>query len=68
MSADARDEARELLVGLAEEARDAVLDELGQGAARRRDDRRAGGHGLGDDEAEGLVPGDREEERAARGS
>ena len=41
-----------------------MLDELGQRPARRADDGGPGGHGLGDDEAERLVPGDRKEEGA----
>ena len=49
------------------EARFAVLDELRDAGAAHPDDRRAGRERLDDDEAEQLVPRDREEERGGVG-
>src|SRR5512132_766472 len=42
---------------------DAVHDDLGNGASRRGDDRRAARHGFGHDQAEGLRPVDGEQNR-----
>ena len=50
-------------VGRGEEPGDAVVDDLGGGAAGRGDDRRAAGQGLDHAQPEGLVPPDGVEQR-----
>src|SRR5579875_3258345 len=56
--------ARSLLDAVDDETRHTVLDDLRHRAAWERNDGRAAGHRLNDDEPEGLRPVDRKEQRA----
>ena len=58
------DRLDEVVLAVAAEAGDAVVDELGRGAPVRRDDRRAARHRLDHHETERLGPADREDHRA----
>src|SRR5262245_21751903 len=58
---DMFDRRRQLLRGVADDARAPGLEDLGYGAHRARDHRRAAGHGLDHDEAERLGPVDGED-------